>query len=414
MARKTHHEVAAGAFVLFGLAGTLGVVLWLGSAHLFNKPQGQAVFYSALADGSTGLKVGCPVQVGGLVIGQIVDLRLEPQNKRTLYFAQLNRSDIHVYANGTAVVVAGLVGDSLLAVTDIGDANRPLADERSPIKITGGLSEMLGSASRTLMNLEQTSISIRDELDANRPTSLLASIKGELDANHAESLMAAIKHVVSHVNEITETLVLVASGIRTETDPNRAGSMLARIAAAANTISRIVADAEPKVGKTLADLSETTAKVRQYTDKDLGEILAKLHDASGEVLKGVKNIDSLTDKVKALVDRNAGSLDEMVQNFVLVSANLKATATEVRRAPWRLLYQPSDKEYNSQNILDAARAFSSGAEQLDQAVTRLGAIDPKTASPEDLKKIRENLQQVFEKFSKAEEKLFKELGNSGK
>jgi ABC-type transporter Mla subunit MlaD len=307
-------------------------------------------------------------------------------------------------------VVAGLVGDSLLAVTDIGDANRPAADERNPIKITGGLSEMLGSVRQTLRNLEQTSESIRNELDANRPASLLAAVKGELDPGREQSLMGSIKHVVSHMNDVAEKIVDVAQNIRGQTDPNIAGSLMARFGEVAAAISRIVADAEPKVGKTLTDVSETAAKIRQYTEKDLAAILANLHEVSGNVLKVAKNLDDVSEKAKALVDRNAGSIDEMVQNFLLVSANLKATATEVRRAPWRLLQQPSDKELNSQNILDAARAFSSGAEQLDQAVKRLGAIDPKTVGPDDLKKIREHLQQVFEKFSKAEQSLFKELG----
>lgn len=412
MPRKSRNEVAAGVFVLAGLAATLGVVLWLGSSKLFEKPAGLAVFYSDLADGSTGLREGNPLKVGGLTVGRIVELRLDAQKKRTLYVAQLGRADIRLHSNGTATVVAGLVGDSELAVTDTGDPNLPLSDETNPIKVVGGLSELMGSARQTLLYLEQTADSLRREMDANRPTSLLGNIKGELDANRGESLMAQIKDTMDHMHTIASTIVDVAANLRNETDPNRSASLMARVVAAAGGVNRIIADAEPKIGKTLTDVSETAGRIRQYVDANLGAVLVRVHEISGEVLKTAQNFAELSEKAKGLVDRNSPGLDEMVQNFVLVSANLKATAAEVLRSPWRLLYQPDKKELDSQNILDAARAFSSGAETLDEAVKGLSLIDPKTATPEDLKRIRDRLQGSFEKFTKAEQALLKELGKT--
>ena len=87
-----------------------------------------------------------------------------------------------------------------------------------------GLKALAEDLPQLLKNLEQTSESIRNELDANRPASLLAAVKGELDPAREQSLMGSIKHVVSHMNDVAEKIVDVAQNIRGQTDPNSAGS----------------------------------------------------------------------------------------------------------------------------------------------------------------------------------------------
>jgi methyl-accepting chemotaxis protein len=403
MAKKSRNEVVAGAFVLLGLLTALGVILWLGSSHLFHKPKGRAFFYREISAGPASLREGNPAKLGDIEFGQIVSIMPRLGEGRTLYIVELFREDIQLYADGKADVPFILVGDSFLNVTRTGDPNFGPTSETKPIPIVGGLADITN-------NVNKVTQSLSDQLDANRPDSLVRglndtidnvksisiSLRFAMDANKNDSLLARVMAAVANV-------VTITADIRLATDPNRHDSVLA-------TIGRMTLDAEPKVGKTLTDLSETSGKIRQYTDKDIAQLLAKLHDVGDELQKTMKNLDDLSGTAKSLVDRNAPSVDEIIENFVLVSANLKATATEVRRNPWRLLYKPEDKELNSANILDAARAFSAGAQQLDETVTRMNAIDPKTASPEDIKKLRDRLQQVFEKFSKAEQSLFKELG----
>jgi ABC-type transporter Mla subunit MlaD len=409
MTRKPKNELAAGIFVLAGLAAILGVALWLGSARLFEKPAATAVFYTNLADGSSGLREGNPVKIGALPVGKIVGLRLDPVNKRTLYYAAMNSAGVRLRANGSAAVVTAFVGDSELTVTDMGDANAPLVDEAHPMRIVGGMSEMMGSVSRTVRNLETASGRIAHELDSNYPGSILGDIRSELDASREGSLMADIKHVVQHVNRIAESVVEIANQIRGQTDANQASSFMARLSQSVSTFRDILGDAQPKVARTLANVSDASGAIRRYADANLGELLVRVHDISGEVLKTARNFAAISEKARAIVDRNSPAVDEMAQNFALTSANLKATAAEVRRNPWRLLYKPDEKELNSANILEAARAFTAGAEQLDETVLRLKTIDPNAAGPEELKKIRDQLQRTFEKFNKAEQGLLKEL-----
>ena len=54
-------------------------------------------------------------------------------------------------------------------------------------------------------------------------------------------------------------------------------------------------------------------------------------------------------------------------NIRETSAEMKMAMREIRWNPWRLLHNPSDKELRTQNILTAARSFSSGASDIDAA-----------------------------------------------
>lgn len=409
MASKSRHEALAGLFVLLGLATALGVVLWLGGASLFAKPHGYAFFYSDVAAGTTDLKEGNPVKVGGLTVGRIVELRFQPGQKRTLYIAQLDRTDVYLYANGASRIVAQLVGDTVLAVTATGDPNSPPADMEHPIPITGGLSEMMDSAQQILKNVEQTTANLRDEMDPNRTGSLLASVKQELDPNQTQGLMGQIKNTVGHVHTVSERIEMAATNLRDQTDPNRPDSIVASVAAAAAGVKSIVADAQPKIGQTLTDVGATAGTVRQYAEKDVKDLLAKLGQTSDQVLKISQDVAGISEKIRGIVDRSVLNVEQMVQSLVLVSDNLKATTEEVRRNPWRLLYKPEEKEYNTANILEAARAFADSADQLNLAITRIKTLDTKTVSADDQKKIRDALLETFDKFTKAQKALFEQL-----
>jgi len=121
----------------------------------------------------------------------------------------------------------------------------------------------------------------------------------------------------------------------------------------------------------------------------------------------------VSEQTKEIVTVNRDNIDETLDNLTQVSVDLKSAAKEIRRNPWRLLYEPEEKELRSQNLYDAVRAFSNGAEQLDQAITKLRRLEQiKSDDPafqETTEKIHKGLNEVFSKFSKAEEALWKEL-----
>jgi len=183
---------------------------------------------------------------------------------------------------------------------------------------------------------------------------------------------------------------------------------------------RIHCDGKGKVPAALVGTMPLVIVDRGSPDKPLATPETPMHisglfqEVMSDIQAAAKNIKEVSDVVRGLITDNRDNLDEFIDNLAHTSLNLKAASEEIRRNPWRLLHKPSDKEQRSANLYDAARAFSLGAAELDQAVAKLTTLAKRhpTGLPADdpqVKRVRKRVEEAFEKFKKAEEALYKEL-----
>ncbi len=418
MARKKSNELAAGIFVVGLLVVLVGVIVWMGGAKLFRAPKQEAVFYVSEQHGSVGLLKGSFVQIGDDQIGTISQIRFDPDSGNTLYYAQIGRSGIEIHQDANAMVAAGLIGGARLIITSRGTAEAPLADEANPVSLGGGLDSAMSNLTSAIEKINQM---IDRELNISDPNALLAMIRstasylestmkrieGETDRAEAASALAKIHVSLDDVNAIS-------ASINSETDANNDKALLAKVHGSVDDINVMTADAKPKVNQTLTDVRDTAAQIREYTKKDIAELLAKFREANTNILKITNDFSAVSGQVREIVFLNRDNIDEMIDNMALVSSNLKAASAEIRRNPWRLIHQPDDKELDSQNLYDAARAFSNGATELDQAIAKMTGLvkaHPEGVKSDDptLKKVREQLEEAFDKFQKVEQALWKEV-----
>jgi len=442
MPRKKRSELTAGLFVVAGIAVLLGVVLWLGAADVL-KAHGQLVsFYVPMSAGSVGIIEGAELTLGDGRIGRVVEIVPDPCAARCLYHARLERTDLLVRSDANAIVVSPAVGQAKIVLMSAGDANGP-ADDTDPVRLTGGLDQAMQHVSRLAENLVETSAKLRFELDAKEAQSLLAKIhrivaevrsaaknvvamtghiEAETKADDPNSIVGRLRLSASDIRRATGSLAAqmdangqdtvvarvsrAAGHLERQTDPNAAGSLMADVRA-------MVKEGRPKVSRALTAVANTAETIEAYTKKDVAEILATLRQANTKVLKVAGDFAVVSEQAKEIVTVNRDNIDETLDNLAQVSVDLKSAAKEIRRNPWRLLYEPDEKELRSQNLYDAVRAFSNGAEQLDQAITKLRRLEQiKSEDPafkETTEKIHKSLNEVFARFSKAEQALWKEL-----
>jgi len=438
MPRKQRSELTAGVFTIAALAILIGVIFWLGAADIF-KPKGQRAYFFATRDrGRLGLQVGGYVLVNDVEVGKIASIERDAAEGKTYYVVQLQTDDLKVYSNGKAKVAAALVGGANLVIIDPGALRapetttapaeptvaaareartQPVEEDIAPADCKECAVEIQpGDFDKALADVD---VLIR-ELQA-----IPSKVSAELDRNLEGSVMAKF-------HKMADTLQATLASLRNEMNPKNKMAMLARLhetvghvlAMAADaqpkikkTLSHVeamTADARPKVGKTLADAAEVAAELKRITKKDIAEMLVKLRKINTDLVTIAGNFATVSDETKRLITVNRENIDEMIDNMVAVSADLKSAGKEIRRNPWRLLYQPKKDELHSQNIYDAARAFSSGASQLDQMLAKLRGLVrayPKGPPADDpqLKKIREQIKETFEDFSEAEKALWEEL-----
>ncbi len=199
-------------------------------------------------------------------------------------------------------------------------------------------------------------------VDLTLADTVIEAIKHEFDPNNPNSFFALMKY---------------------EVDPDNVDSAMA-------SLKRVAAQLEEGIPAITSQIQQT---------------LAKAESSLETAQTTLKNLKELTGDER---------IDRIIDNISEVSTNLKLTTREVRRAPWKLLYKPKQKEFKIQALVDSAGAFASGAERLDSTALRLqklvAAVDDTT--PIDKEKLASMLSELnasFEQFQKAEQKFWEEL-----
>jgi len=228
----------------------------------------------------------------------------------------------------------------------------------------------------------------------------------------ARRISAALTHVERVTGRVDQVMAAVEEKYR-----QWVGGITDLIASAndsAGQIKQVIDENRPVVRDGLAyardTFDNTKAMTAELREKTLGQV-QKLIGQAGESFGKLKETVS---EVKGLVVTQKPVVERMLANLRLTSDQLKLTAVEVRRTPWRLLYTPSETELESENLYDAARSYTMAVGTLDSTVQSLqsmlqeyGAeIDPQDSN---LQLILDNLHDNFEKFAEAEDRFWEVL-----
>jgi len=249
MAAKDRNELTAGVFVVVSLVLLLVVVLWVGTSGLFQRAHQEAVFYVP-DEINPGLEAGNNVTVGGVLVGRIVEVELKVDQERAYYIVEIFNSAVTVRADSKAHVSAGLVGEPTLTVT-LGGDDQPPADWDHPVKIGGGMDQILHQLAVTSEKLRETA---ERELDPEKPDSLISKLHGitgnletitanivpQTDVTDPESLLAQLNSGMRNVNQLARKLFDSADN-------------LSRTLATAGEVMAMVRDGQGSLGKLVTD-----------------------------------------------------------------------------------------------------------------------------------------------------------------
>lgn len=112
--KKTSVETAVGVFVMIGLISVAYMTIKLGKMEWFGDGY---YLLDARFDSVSGLKTGAQVDMAGVEIGQVADIRLD--NERQVAVVQLKiREDVLLTDDVIASVkTSGLIGDKYIRLT---------------------------------------------------------------------------------------------------------------------------------------------------------------------------------------------------------------------------------------------------------------------------------------------------------
>lgn len=249
------------------------------------------------------------------------------------------------------------------------------------------------------------------------------NIRNEFDPAEKQALLAKLHSILVNVNEVTHSL-------RTEMDRSSDQAAIVKAHDILDSLSRALRTTADMLEENRAPINETIAHVRatsemletqivariarQLDPTEAAGLLAKVHVALDRLNGSLKDIQDISTAGREVIVLNAERFNQIIGNFKETSDHLKATSKELRRNPWRLLYQPTLAEAEQANLYDSATAFAEAATRLDDAIARLQALHEagEGALPADdprLTEIVEHLRNTFTRFHQVEAALWQQL-----
>lgn len=113
---NTYKEVTVGIFVLIGLLCTAYLTVKLGKMEIFSS-SGYPI--SARFDSVTGLRAGADVELAGVPVGRVTDIRLDlsPDHTQAIVDMLLNQN-LHLSDDSMASIkTSGLIGDKYVSLS---------------------------------------------------------------------------------------------------------------------------------------------------------------------------------------------------------------------------------------------------------------------------------------------------------
>lgn len=116
-------ELAAGLFVLFGLVCVAWLTVRLGRMEISG---GNGYTLSARFSTVSGLRTGAEVEIAGVRVGRVTDIRLDPKNPAAIVTLYLDKNVKLTDDVIASVKTSGLIGDKYISL-EPGGSGSPLA-----------------------------------------------------------------------------------------------------------------------------------------------------------------------------------------------------------------------------------------------------------------------------------------------
>jgi len=448
--RREPNYLMLGATVAAIAAMFLGVLLFLAGAGGWGRSYQNIRVTFAHDLPLPKLMRGAEVTCGGMPVGKVTraDLEVLPREGglpgQDLYIVvdalvdeQVGlRRDCKIRAEGPP-----LGGGGTLVIVHRGLSSDRLADGATVEGMApAGLNAVVGTLGDKLAG----------ELDDRNPQGLLHLIKGQLDATSSASLIFKLNAIaddlaatsgrikqqldpeqrgalMARLNDTLADIKDVTGALRTEAEARNPGALLSQLHAILSALGNASQDAaamlqesRPTIQATLNNVQGTSRIIKdnllpslmaQVDPSETGSLLSKLQAAADKANVTLENVRQMSDSAKNLFIVNEDSIDATIGNLRETSEHLRAASREIRRNPWKLLYQPSKTEVQQESIADAARSFSDAAGKLDAAFARLeayvrsaGASLP--ADDPQLKDMQERLSVSLKNLTESEKRFW--------
>jgi phospholipid/cholesterol/gamma-HCH transport system substrate-binding protein len=332
-----------GSFVLILFAGTVGFVIWLGK---FQFDQIYTRYDIRVAGSVSGLKVGSGVELNGIPVGEVIDIRIDPANVEHVLVAIEVPSDTPVKIDTSASLqITGITGGLKVQLSG-GTQEAPMLEpgpgqERAVIAArASSLDEFLEGAPELLENLQllvqRTSnlLNPRNQQAFSDTLQNVSVLTGSLAARSGdiELLIADAATTMANMRDASLAMKDLAGTLTKATDQlvDRAGDALVSVAGTSDTLRTAINKTAPDVNSLIRELRGSAfafTEMSEELEALIAENRAPLRDFTGE---GLYELTNFLAEARNLID------------------GLSRVTTEVQRDPARFLFGNQQQGYEAE------------------------------------------------------------------
>ena len=317
---------------LVGLFVLIAVGLLLGTAVVISGGLGAATApYRTYFKFAGGVQPGAPVRYGGMTVGKVRRVRVDPGNSTRIEIDLTVNRDAPLKTDSVAKIsTLGPLTDNYIEITT-GSERAALLPPGSALQCAEAFGlPQLGDAAQALMPSVQSALQkLNQNLDGLQVTLSRANdlLNDRNRSNIAGTLNGLDKLVVEVRPKATESLDNL-NGMLTETRP--------KLAATLTNVQALTV----RLGPLLDSLNTTTARANDtlaHVDSTLMENRPDIHAAVAELRDTLAKSTVLLNQLNQTLDQNSGNIDELLDNIRMSTENLRTLTDTLMRSPASLI-----------------------------------------------------------------------------
>jgi phospholipid/cholesterol/gamma-HCH transport system substrate-binding protein len=326
MMEATRERTLVGLFVVVAAA-----VLFVSVLAISGSLGSASVSHRTYFKYAAGVQPGAAVRFGGLLVGKVDRVRVDPANSTRIEIDFLIDRATPVKTDSVAkITTLGPLTDNYIEISTGSEGAALLpAGAGMPSTETFGLPQIGDAVQSMLPDVQRALLKVNNSLDGLQLTLTRANDLLN-DRNRA-----SIAHSLASADQLLS-----------ETRPKVNESL--------NNVNRLLNDAQPKVSASLTNVQELTAKlsplledvrkVSARADDTLAHVDEALVENRTDVRASVTNLRDalakstvLLDHLNQSLDQNSDNIDELLDNIRISTENLKGLTETLRSKPASLI-----------------------------------------------------------------------------
>ncbi len=350
--------IKTGFFLLSGLLAFALVGVTLAKLDFFSDRVPYIIGFT-VSDGVFGLNKGADVRVGGLSRGSVTSVEpvMGAEGQLVALHAHIEVDpEVRLHSDAVAIKMLPLLGSTAaINFIALGTAGEQLPAgsliEASPS--SGVLASLLGPYNATKADQIVDNIAVFSKFLATVPTEYQTRIVPALE-NASTVVQDFRTDYSSWRTKISDTLVAADSSAK-------------KLDASLTEVQALLVRNAPKIDASIGNLDTALASandaLKHINQETLGLVDSTLREAESTVDGFGKSMDI----VHNLLLERSPDIAETLSNLRTSTGQLKLAAMEVRRSPWKILYQPNSDQIAHENLYESARSFAMAAGDLRAA-----------------------------------------------